>query len=101
MGCRRSITVCPLTFHKFRAMTVQLRSQLAGRDKNVAVSAVVPQGVTAAELEVGISLSLADAETEIGVHIVEVRDGRIGETRKQELAIVAVVDPMERKIGSS
>jgi len=74
---------------------------LAGRDKNVAVSAVVPQGVTAAELEVGISLSLADAETEIGVHIVEVRDGRIGETRKQELAIVAVVDPMERKIGSS
>jgi len=76
-------------------MTVPLRSRLAGRDKNVAVVVVVgtlvPKGVTAAELEVEISVSLADAETEIGVDVVEVRDGRTGVTRKEELAVVAVV----------
>ena len=62
------------------------------------VGTLVPKGVTAAELEVEISVSLADAETEIGVDVVEVRDGRTGVTRKEELAAVAVVDPMGGKL---
>jgi len=73
-------------------------------DKNVAVIVVVgtlvPKGVTAAEVEVEISVSLADAETEIGVDVVEVRDGRTGATRKEELAVVAVVDPVGGKLLS-
>jgi len=79
---------------------------LAGRDKNVVVVVVVvgtlvPKGVTATELEVEISVSLADAETEIGVDVVEVRDGRTGVTRKEELVVVGAVDPMGRKLLSS
>jgi len=63
-------------------MTVPLRSWLTGRDKNMTVAVVVgtlvPKRMTAAELEVKISVSLANAETEIGVDVVEVRDGRTG-----------------------
>jgi len=44
----------------------------------VVVGTLVPKRTTAAELEVKISVSLANAETEIGVDVVEVRDGRTG-----------------------
>ena len=81
-------------------MTVPLRSRLAGRDKNVAVVVVVgtlvPKGVTAAELEVEMSVSLADAETEIGVDVVEVRDGS-----DKEVICSSRVDPIEEKFLSS
>jgi len=50
---------------------------LTGRDENMTVAVVVgtlvPKRMTAAELEVKISVSLANAETE---NVVEVRDGR-------------------------
>ena len=61
---------------QFRAMTGLLHSRLAGRDKNVVivVRTLVSRGVTAAELEVETSVSLVDAETEIQVDAVEVRD---------------------------
>ena len=52
-------------------------------------------------MEEEISVSLADAETETGVEVVEVRDGREGVTRKKELAVVVVVDPMGGKLLSS
>jgi len=57
-------------------MTGLLHSRLAGRDKNVVivVRTLVSRGVTAAELEVETSVSLVDAETEIQVDAVEVRD---------------------------
>jgi len=68
------------------------------RDKNVAVivGTLVPKGVTAAESKVEVLVSLVDAEAEIGVDVVE---GRMGVTRKEELA--AVADPMEGKPLSS
>jgi len=81
-------------------MTVPLRPRLAGRDKNVTIVVVVetpiPKGVTAAELEVETSVLLADAETEIGVDVVEVRDGS-----DKEVICSSRVDPIEEKFLSS
>jgi len=53
---------------------------------------MTPKGGTAAGLEVELSVSLVGAETEIGVDVVE---GRMGVTRKEELADA---DPMGGKL---
>ena len=58
---------------------------------SISPRSMTPKGGTAAGLEVELSVSLVGAETEIGVDVVE---GRMGVTRKEELADA---DPMGGK----